>query len=162
MRKISKRLRDKLAIVLVILMMHVRSKELELFLLKVCSSVFSIPIPKLKQNINIHLIIGAVAVEPIDWSKGTAAMKIFEGLANDMQANADNTSPVDFLLVIGDGRDDEVIFRWANELGRERKIESVTTVSLGSRNTEAGFTLTQGVTGMFFFFLFFSGGKGWE
>lgn len=64
-----------------------------------------------------------------------------------MAPETEQTSPIDFLLVVGDGRDDEVIFRWANDLGRKREIEHVTTVSLGSRNTEAGFTLTQGVTG---------------
>jgi trehalose-6-phosphatase len=62
-------------------------------------------------------------------------------------------SPIDFLLVIGDGRDDEVIFRWANELGKDGVVANVTTCSLGSRNTEAGCTLTQGVTGMSFLFL---------
>ena len=92
---------------------------------------------------------GAVAVEPIDWSKGTAATKIFEGLKKNMAPNAPHTSPIDFLMVVGDGRDDEVIFRWANELGTDKTVQSVTTVSLGSRNTEAGWTLTQGVTGMF-------------
>lgn len=76
-------------------------------------------------------------------------MKIFEGLERDMGPNAEHISPVDFLLVMGDGRDDEVIFRWANELGKEKKVDNVTTVSLGGRNTEAGYTLTQGVTGMF-------------
>lgn len=51
-------------------------------------------------------------------------------------------------MVVGDGRDDEVAFRWANELQENKTIKNVTTVSVGSRNTEAGFTLTQGVTGM--------------
>jgi trehalose-6-phosphatase len=92
---------------------------------------------------------GAVTVEPIDWSKGTAAMKIFEGLKKNMPPNLDYTSPIDFLMVVGDGRDDEVIFRWANELDRDGTVGAVTTVSLGSRNTEAGCTLTQGVTGTF-------------
>ncbi|TGO47084.1 hypothetical protein BCON_0294g00040 [Botryotinia convoluta] len=101
-----------------------------------------------EQRVRALPLEGAVAVEPIDWSKGTAAMKIFEGLAKDMSPNAEHTSPVDFLLVIGDGRDDEVIFRWANDLGRAKKVDNVTTVSLGSRNTEAGYTLTQGVTGV--------------
>ncbi len=86
-------------------------------------------------------------VEPIDWSKGTAAMQIFEGLKKGLAPNVDHESPVDFLLVAGDGRDDEVIFRWANELGADETVKFVTTVSLGSRNTEAGYTLTQGVTG---------------
>lgn len=91
---------------------------------------------------------GAVIVEPVDWSKGTAAMEIFEGLKKQLGPDEQHTSPVDFLMVVGDGRDDKVIFRWANDLGRDKIVENVTTVSLGSRNTEAGFTLTQGVTGM--------------
>ena len=75
-------------------------------------------------------------------------MQIFAGLKKDMAPNVDHESPVDFLMVAGDGRDDEVIFRWANELERDGTVKNVTTVSLGSRNTEAGSTLTQGVTGM--------------
>ena len=88
-----------------------------------------------------------MAVEPIDWSKATAAKKIFEGLKKGIPPNVEYTSPIDFLMVIGDGRDDEVIFRWANDLDKEGTVANVTTVSLGSRNTEAGYTLTQGVTG---------------
>jgi len=87
-------------------------------------------------------------VEPIDWSKGTAATQIFESLKKNMPPSKTSQSPVDFLFVAGDGRDDEVIFRWANELGRQKVVRNVTTVSLGSRNTEAGCTLTQGVTGV--------------
>lgn len=97
--------------------------------------------------INHLQVSGAVAVEPIDWSKGTAARKIYENLKKDMPPNVDYTSPIDFLMVVGDGRDDEVIFRWANDLDRDQTVKNVTTVSLGSRNTEAGYTLTQGVTG---------------
>jgi trehalose 6-phosphate synthase/phosphatase len=55
--------------------------------------------------------------------------------------------PVDFLMVAGDGRDDEVVFRWANDLGESGSVRNVTTVSLGSRDTQAMKTLTQGVTG---------------
>lgn len=77
-------------------------------------------------------------------------MQIFDGLKKNMAPNLDYDSPVDFLMVAGDGRDDEVIFRWANELGRDGTVKNVTTVSLGSRNTEAGCTLTQGVTGMLY------------
>lgn len=101
-----------------------------------------------EQRVRAIPIDGAVAVEPIDWSKGTAAKKIFECLQKDMAPGLDYTSPVDFLMVIGDGRDDEVIFRWANDLDKDGIVANVTTVSLGSRNTEAGYTLTQGVTGV--------------
>lgn len=65
-----------------------------------------------------------------------------------MTSDPSHNPPIDFLMVVGDGRDDEVIFRWANELKENKTIKNVTTVSVGSRNTEAGFTLTQGVTGM--------------
>lgn len=89
-----------------------------------------------------NVVLDAVIVAPIDWSKGTAATQIFE------QIQASDDAHVDFLTVMGDGRDDEVIFRWANELERQKKVKHVTTVSLGAHNTEAGYTLTQGVTGM--------------
>ena len=88
-----------------------------------------------------------MAVEPIDWSKATAAKKIFQCLEKAMPSDVDYASPIDFLMVVGDGRDDEVIFRWANDLDKNGTVANVTTVSLGSRNTEAGYTLTQGVTG---------------
>ena len=48
----------------------------------------------------------------------------------------------------GDDREDEIIFRWANELARADAIASVFTVSVGKRNTEACATLTQGTTGL--------------
>jgi trehalose-6-phosphatase len=67
-----------------------------------------------------------------------------------MAPNEAHKAPMDFLMVAGDGREDEVIFRWANDLGKSDYVEFVTTVSLGSRNTEAMYTLTQGVTGQFF------------
>jgi len=92
-------------------------------------------------------IDGAVVVEPMDWSKGTAATQIFTELK---RKNIDEGGKpmIDFLMVAGDGREDEVIFRWANELGKSGAVKHVTTVSLGGRNTEATCTLTQGVTGM--------------
>jgi trehalose 6-phosphate synthase complex regulatory subunit len=64
-----------------------------------------------------------------------------------MASHEAHKAPVDFLMVAGDGREDEVIFRWANDLGKSDYVNHVTTVSLGSRNTEAMYTLTQGVTG---------------
>ena len=54
------------------------------------------------------------------------------------------------LLVIGDGRDDEPVFRWANKLERQRGVEYVMTVTLGARSTEAKATLAQGVTGKWY------------
>jgi trehalose-6-phosphatase len=105
------------------------------------------------QLLSLTIEIGAVVVEPIDFSKATAATQIFHILDMATPPRDPWKSPIDFLLVIGDGRDDEVIFRWANELGKDGVVANVTTCSLGSRNTEAGCTLTQGVTGMSFLFL---------
>ncbi|RFU31239.1 hypothetical protein B7463_g5122, partial [Scytalidium lignicola] len=112
-----------------------------------------------KQRVKAINLEGAVVVEPIDFSKATAATKILEGLqkssvepkgedAEGELNGEDKTDPVDFLMVAGDGRDDEVIFRWANDLCKARTVKHVTTVSLGSRNTDAKYTLTQGVTGV--------------
>lgn len=100
------------------------------------------------QRVRAIPVEGAVAVEPIDWNKGTAAEKVLDILKARKNVDDKGTAPIDFLMVVGDGRDDEVIFRWANDLGASGNIKNVSTVSLGSRNTEATHTLTQGVTGM--------------
>lgn len=85
----------------------------------------------------------------MDLTKATASKQIFEGLKtrHGVDVDVSDDSPIDFLMVAGDGREDEVVFQWANELGREKIVKNVTTVTLGSRNTEASCTLTQGVTG---------------
>ncbi|KAI6777881.1 uncharacterized protein J7T54_004153 [Emericellopsis cladophorae] len=81
----------------------------------------------------------SIVVEPIDWTKKTAAKKVFE----DMSASGD--APIDFLMVVGDGREDEKVFKWANYLG-EKTVQHAVTVNLGSRSTEATATVTQGVS----------------
>ncbi|KAK2831939.1 hypothetical protein FQN49_007018, partial [Arthroderma sp. PD_2] len=113
---------------------------------------------------------GCVVAGPVEPNKGTAAGVVFaaymrresrrsssagsassvkQGMAIDWKGEADEVDEdtPDFILVIGDGRDDEPAFRWANELGEERKVKNIMTVTLGSKNTEAMATLTQGVTG---------------
>jgi len=87
-----------------------------------------------------------VLIEQIDFSKGSAAEHIFQELKNGR--NGDGGTKPDFLLVAGDDREDEVIFRWANGLAKENEVKNVTTVSVGKRNTEAMATLTQGTTGI--------------
>ena len=99
------------------------------------------------QRVHAVPIDGAVLVEPVDWNKGTAAMHILD-LLEQNNKEKENRMP-DFLMVAGDAREDEVIYRWANQLGRDQVITNVTTVSVSSRNTEAMATLTQGVTGTF-------------
>jgi len=101
-----------------------------------------------EQRVRAIPIDGAVIVEPIDWTKATAAVKIFARMKQQIAADKPYTEPVDFLMVAGDGREDECIFRWANELDKNKTVENVTTASLGKRNTEAGCTVTQGVTGV--------------
>ena len=104
-----------------------------------------------EQRVHAIPMDGCVLVEPIDWTKTTAAQKIFADLRARMEPDdAHNGSPVDFLMVVGDGREDEKVFKWANSLGDEGAVKEVVTVSLGNRNTEATATLTQGVSGMFF------------
>ncbi|KAI6374034.1 hypothetical protein MCOR25_003268 [Pyricularia grisea] len=93
------------------------------------------------QRVHAVALDGCVVVEPVDWTKGTAAEKIFDDLRSG------DLSP-DFLMVVGDGREDEKVFKWANQLGEEGTVKDVVTVSLGSRNTEARATLTQGVSGV--------------
>jgi trehalose-phosphatase len=93
------------------------------------------------QRVHAIPVDGAVLVESMDWSKGTAASQVLRCLKEK------KGQMPDFLMVAGDDREDEPIFRWANALGKDKAIENVTTVSVGSRNTEAMATLTQGVTG---------------
>jgi trehalose 6-phosphate synthase complex regulatory subunit len=100
-----------------------------------------------EQRVHAIPMDGSIVVEPIDWTKSTAAAKIFDDLRQHMASDEQHKSPVDFLMVVGDGREDEKVFKWANSLGEEKVVQEVITVSLGSRNTEATATLTQGVSG---------------
>lgn len=99
------------------------------------------------QNWKVHAvpIERGLVVESTEWSKGTAAMRIFDSIK--AKSEASGIALPEFLMVAGDAREDEFIYRWANQLGKDRVIRDVTTVSVSSRNTEATATLTQGVTG---------------
>lgn len=117
-----------------------------------------------EQRVHAIPLDGSILVEPVDWTKGTAAEKIHEGLCKEIgaarsssgsdltSASRSSSSPLDFLMVVGDGRDDDKVFKWANQLGDEGTIKEVVTVSLGSRSTEATATMTQGVSGTYSFF----------
>ncbi|KAF4127023.1 trehalose 6-phosphate synthase complex regulatory subunit [Geosmithia morbida] len=95
------------------------------------------------QRVHAIPLDGSVVVEPVDWTKKSAAQTVYHELCENK-----DTDPIDFLMVVGDGREDEKVFRWANELGEEHDIENVVTVSLGTRTTEATATLAQGVNGV--------------
>ena len=99
------------------------------------------------QDQRVHAVIvdGELLVESVEWTKGTAATRIFENI--QQQDLSLGRKPLEFLMVAGDAREDEAIYRWANQLGRDGVVRDVTTVSVSSRNTEAMATLTQGVTG---------------
>ena len=91
-------------------------------------------------------IPNAVLIETVDQSKAKAAELVLKRHRDAVQS--DGSAPADFLMVAGDDREDEIIFRWANELAKSNAIASVFTVSVGKRNTEACATLTQGTTGL--------------
>jgi trehalose 6-phosphate synthase/phosphatase len=101
----------------------------------------------LAQRVHAIPINGHLVVEPMDLSKATATTQILELMRIRHEQDGGWVMP-EFLFVVGDAREDEVVFRWANKLGKDKVVRDVTTVSLGSRNTEATATLTQGVTGM--------------
>lgn len=51
-------------------------------------------------------------------------------------------------MVAGNDRDDEVVFRYANDLGKNTPIRDIFTVSVGKRNTAAQASLPQGSTAL--------------
>ena len=100
-----------------------------------------------EQHVHAVPTNGAIVVEHTDWNKHTAATTIFE-LLGKKEIEGVRTEPVDFLMVAGDGREDEVVYHWANNLYKQNIVGEVFTVSVGLRHTEANAIITQGVTGM--------------
>ncbi|ORY11253.1 glycosyltransferase family 20-domain-containing protein [Clohesyomyces aquaticus] len=82
----------------------------------------------------------SVIIEPTEFDKGTAAAHIMKHLKKEDRP--------DFLLIAGNDRDDEVIFRWAKSMSDSGEVKNVTSVSVGNRNTVAMTTLTQGTVGL--------------
>ncbi|MCJ1294745.1 hypothetical protein MMC34_006303 [Xylographa carneopallida] len=98
------------------------------------------------QQVHAVIVDGELLIESTEWTKGTAAARIFEGLKHHRQSLG--LEAPEFLMVAGNAREDEIIYRWANTLAKDGVIRDVTTVSVSSRNTEAMATLTQGVNGV--------------
>ncbi|MCJ1477992.1 hypothetical protein MMC13_006667 [Lambiella insularis] len=98
------------------------------------------------QRVHAVIVDGELQIESLECTKGTAATRIFQGLKRKSQSIGGK--PPEFLMVAGNGRDDEYIYRWANQLAKDGVVRDVTTVSVSSRNTEAMATLTQGVNGV--------------
>lgn len=67
-----------------------------------------------------------------------AAEKAFE--------RASQSQKPDFVFVLGSTRSDEVLFRWANALGAEGKVQDAVTVTVGTHPTEAKAALTGDAT----------------
>lgn len=98
------------------------------------------------QGVHAIPVEGALVVEPMGTNKASATELVWRSCLKQSQQDQSVARP-DFLLAIGDSRDDEPVFRWANKLESAQAINHVVTVTLGSRSTEARATLTQGVTG---------------
>jgi trehalose 6-phosphate synthase/phosphatase len=97
------------------------------------------------QHVSAIPIDDALLISDMDINKGIAAEMISDSLERNQEEKGE---PIpDFLLVIGDSREDEYVFNWAHKLEKTQKIKEVVTVTLGARSTEASATLTQGVTG---------------
>ncbi|EHY52076.1 Trehalose-6-P synthase/phosphatase complex subunit [Exophiala dermatitidis] len=92
-----------------------------------------------------------VSAVPIEDGLFISEMDVNKGLATQVISDRMEKRGVplpDFLLVIGDSREDEYAFAWAHKLEKAGKVRDVVTVTLGARSTEASATLTQGVTGV--------------
>ncbi|KAI0817640.1 family 20 glycosyltransferase [Xylaria sp. FL0064] len=100
-----------------------------------------------EQHVHATQLEDCVVVESIDWTKDTAATHIYEHLKGSSDRNGHGGEP-NFLMVMGDGREDEKVFRWANRLQEDGDVKEAVTVTLCNRNTEAKATLTQAVTGV--------------
>ncbi|PHH73084.1 hypothetical protein CDD80_4068 [Ophiocordyceps camponoti-rufipedis] len=70
------------------------------------------------QRVHAVAVGDSMVVEPLDYDKSTAAQHVLDRLDGG----------VDFLLVAGDGRDDEKVFVWAKGLGEEGVVADVVTV----------------------------------
>ncbi|KAF7718376.1 Alpha,alpha-trehalose-phosphate synthase (UDP-forming) [Penicillium ucsense] len=99
------------------------------------------------QQVHAIPIEGALIVETAGTNKASAAELVWRWCLEDSEKK-EGTSKPDFLLVVGDNREDEPVFRWANKLKTAKGVDFAMTVTLGSRSTEAKATLTQGVTGV--------------
>ncbi|KAI0409724.1 family 20 glycosyltransferase [Xylaria palmicola] len=99
------------------------------------------------QHVHAMQLEDCIVVESCDWTKDTAATHIYDQMKAN-EGNDNHAGPPDFLMVVGDGREDEKVFRWANRLQDDGDVKDAVTVTLSSRNTEAKTTLTQGVSGV--------------
>ncbi|KAI1977949.1 Trehalose-6-P synthase/phosphatase complex subunit [Ophidiomyces ophidiicola] len=98
-----------------------------------------------QHQIRAVAVDGAVIAEPTNHNKATAASLVLQHILTRASSMPGSAPKPDFLFVVGDGREDEAVFRWANKLQEDGIIQNISTVTLGSKNTEAKATLPQGV-----------------
>ena len=98
-----------------------------------------------EQHIHAVPIENGIVISGSNENKGAAAKMIGENL--EKLRDEKGIPMPEFLLVIGDSREDEFVFSWAQNLEKKGVIRDVITVTLGTRSTGASHTLTQGVTG---------------
>ncbi|KAK4077311.1 CAZyme family GT20 [Purpureocillium lilacinum] len=88
----------------------------------------------------------STTLEFTECNAANAAQKVFDNLKARLRAGSHETL-VDFLMVLGAGRHDEKVFKWANGFQRCDGVGSAVTVSVSNRYTEAKTTLARGVSG---------------
>ena len=108
------------------------------------------------QDMHTHCGVSELAVTMDKASIDPQRARLDAWGRSSFDAASSPTSPTvmptvpDFLMVAGNGREDDAVFRWANVLGKEGQVKRVVSVCVGKRSTtEAATTLTQGVTGEF-------------
>ncbi|CRG89836.1 alpha,alpha-trehalose-phosphate synthase (UDP-forming) [Talaromyces islandicus] len=99
------------------------------------------------QRVHVIPVEGALVIQSFDTNKANAAELVWRYCLEHGKRNGFD-GPPDFLFVVGDDREDEAVFHWANKLQDAKAVDEAVTVTLGSRSTEARATLTQGVTGV--------------
>ncbi|KAK7885796.1 Trehalose-6-P synthase/phosphatase complex subunit [Exophiala xenobiotica] len=98
------------------------------------------------QNVCAVPVEDGLYISEVGINKGLAAQMISDTLETMSQSRGEPMP--EFLMVVGDSREDEYVFNWAHKLEKAGIIKDVVTVTVGARNTEASATLTQGVTGV--------------
>lgn len=95
----------------------------------------------------------ALVIEQTNLNKAVACKSVFEAWSDPTLGGigftlASDLPDLDFMLVAGNDREDEAVFKWANQLATQGAVRDVFTISVGSRNTEATSSLPQGSTGL--------------
>ncbi|KAL6242288.1 Trehalose-6-P synthase/phosphatase complex subunit [Rhinocladiella similis] len=98
------------------------------------------------QNVCAVPVEDGLYISEVGINKGLAAQMISDSLEKLCEVRGEKMP--EFLMVVGDSREDEYVFNWAHKLEKAGTIKDVVTVTVGARSTEASATLTQGVTGV--------------